>query len=148
MLKKPGGLPKQLSPRELTPLEALNQGFVLGVNAVGEGFSRGGPFPPRTRNGWRSDESGGGCPGTRLARRGAQRIMLGRVVIGTVEDDIHDIGKTLVSTMLSASGFEVHDLGSDVPLEKLLEKACAVNADIVGLSAMLTTHHGQPEAFH
>jgi len=59
--------------------------------------------------------------------------------MGTVEGDIHDIGKTLVATMLSATGFQVYDLGVDVPVEAFLEKAREVDADVVGLSALLTT---------
>ena len=123
----------------IDPLEALNQGFVLGVNAVGEGFSRGDLFLPELVMAGEAMKTAVSVLEPELARRGAQRTMLGKVVIGTVEGDIHDIGKTLVSTMLSASGFEVHDMGSDVPLEKLLEKARTIHADIVGLSAMLTT---------
>jgi methylmalonyl-CoA mutase cobalamin-binding domain/chain len=65
--------------------------------------------------------------------------MLGTVVIGTVEGDIHDIGKTLVATMLSASGFQVYDMGVDVPIQTFLDKARETSADIVGLSALLTT---------
>jgi methylmalonyl-CoA mutase cobalamin-binding domain/chain len=74
-----------------------------------------------------------------MQRRGMQRQMLGRVVLGTVKGDIHEIGKNLVATMLSASGFEVYDLGVDVPFEKFAQKAREVNADIVGVSALLTT---------
>jgi methylmalonyl-CoA mutase cobalamin-binding domain/chain len=74
-----------------------------------------------------------------MARRGSSRHILGKVVIGTVEGDIHDIGKTLVATMLSASGFEVYDLGVSVPLQRFVDKAGEVGADIVGLSALLTT---------
>ena len=65
--------------------------------------------------------------------------MLGKVVLGTVKGDIHEIGKTLVATMLSASGFQVFDLGVDVPIVKFAEKARQVKADIVGVSALLTT---------
>ena len=68
-----------------------------------------------------------------------QRQMLGKVVLGTVKGDIHEIGKNLVATMLSASGFEVYDLGVDVPFEKFAQKAREVEADIVGVSALLTT---------
>ena len=74
-----------------------------------------------------------------MERRGTQRQMLGKVVLGTVKGDIHEIGKNLVATMLSASGFEIFDLGVDVPFEKFAEKAREVNADIVGVSALLTT---------
>jgi methylmalonyl-CoA mutase cobalamin-binding domain/chain len=64
---------------------------------------------------------------------------MGKVVLATVEGDIHEIGKTLVGTMLSASGFEVTDLGVDQPAEKIIGKALEWNADIIGLSALLTT---------
>ena len=65
--------------------------------------------------------------------------MLGKVVLCTVEGDIHEIGKTLVGTMLSASSFEVFDMGVDVPVMKVVEKARQVSADIVAMSALLTT---------
>jgi dimethylamine corrinoid protein len=74
-----------------------------------------------------------------MARLGTARQMLGTVVLGTIQGDIHDIGKTLVGTMLSAAGFQVYDLGVDVPVEKLVGKAREVNADIIGVSALLTT---------
>jgi methylmalonyl-CoA mutase cobalamin-binding domain/chain len=65
--------------------------------------------------------------------------MLGKVVLATVEGDIHEIGKTLVGTMLSASGFQVYDMGVDVPTAKIIAKAKEVDANIIGLSALLTT---------
>ncbi|RPI33378.1 MAG: cobalamin-binding protein, partial [Chloroflexota bacterium] len=74
-----------------------------------------------------------------LTRRGTQRQILGRVVIGTIEGDIHEIGKALVATMLSASSFQVYDLGVDVPVMAFVEKAREVKADIIGVSALLTT---------
>jgi len=74
-----------------------------------------------------------------MKKQGAQREMLGKVVLGTAKGDIHDIGKNLVGTMLSASGFEVFDLGTNVTTEQFLAKAKAVDADIVGVSALLTT---------
>lgn len=64
---------------------------------------------------------------------------LGKVVIGTVEGDIHDIGKNIVATMLFAAGFEVYDLGRDVPIQEFLNKAKEVGAQVVGASALLTT---------
>lgn len=64
---------------------------------------------------------------------------LGRVVIGTIEGDIHDIGKTLVASMLAAEGFEVYDLGADVPVDTLIEKALEVDAHLICISALLTT---------
>ena len=74
-----------------------------------------------------------------MEKRGSERQMLGKVVLATVEGDIHEIGKSLVGTMLSASGFQVYDLGVDVPTGKIIEKAKEVSADIVAMSALLTT---------
>ena len=65
--------------------------------------------------------------------------MLGKIVIATVEGDIHDIGKTLVGTMMAAAGFEVYDLGVDVSISEIVEKAREVDADLIGVSALLTT---------
>jgi len=65
--------------------------------------------------------------------------MLGSIVLGTIEGDIHDIGKTLVGTMLSAAGFKVFDLGVDVPIPTLIEKARTEKADIIGVRALLST---------
>jgi methylmalonyl-CoA mutase cobalamin-binding domain/chain len=74
-----------------------------------------------------------------MKKRGAERQILGKVVLATVEGDVHEIGKSLVGTMLSVSGFQVFDLGVDVPTAKIVEKATEVNANIVALSALLTT---------
>jgi methylmalonyl-CoA mutase cobalamin-binding domain/chain len=72
-------------------------------------------------------------------KRKQERQVLGKVVIGTVQGDIHEIGKTLVATMLAANGFEVHDLGVDVSAEQFLDKVREVQANVLGLSALLTT---------
>ena len=61
------------------------------------------------------------------------------IVLGTIEGDIHDIGKGIIATMLRVHGFDVHDIGRDVPIEKFVDKAKEVNADVVGSSAMMTT---------
>jgi methylmalonyl-CoA mutase cobalamin-binding domain/chain len=74
-----------------------------------------------------------------MKKRGTERKMLGKVVIATVEGDIHEIGKSLVATMLGASGFEVYDLGVDQSSDKIIGKALEVNADIIAMSALLTT---------
>ena len=74
-----------------------------------------------------------------IRQAGGQSTSAGLIVFGTCQGDIHDIGKTLVGTMLSAAGFQVYDLGVDVPVMKLVEKAREVNADIIGVSALLTT---------
>ena len=63
----------------------------------------------------------------------------GKVVIATIEGDIHSIGKTIVGTMLSANGFEVYDLGADIPADKIINEAIEKDADIIGVSALLTS---------
>jgi len=68
-----------------------------------------------------------------------EKASAGKIIIGTVEGDIHDIGKTIVSTLLAANGFEVIDLGTEVPASKFIEKIKELKPDIVGLSALLTT---------
>jgi methylmalonyl-CoA mutase cobalamin-binding domain/chain len=74
-----------------------------------------------------------------MVARSVQREVLGRVVIGTVKGDIHEIGKNLVGMMLMANGFEVHDLGVNVTPEQFVEKVREVDANVVGMSALLTT---------
>jgi len=132
-------LAQQAVEQGLDPLAAINQGFIPGVNHVGEQFSRGEMFLPDLVLAGEAMKAAIAVLEPEMARRGTQRQTLGRVVIGTVEGDIHDIGKTLVATMLAASGFQVYDLGVDVPVARFVEKAREVEADIVGLSALLTT---------
>lgn len=136
-------LAKELASKALAegidPLEALNQGFIPGVNYVGEQFSCGEMYLPELVGAGEAMKAAIAVLEPEMTKRGMARQILGKVVIGTVEGDIHDIGKTLVATMLSASGFDVYDLGVDVPITKFIEKAREVGADIVGLSALLTT---------
>lgn len=132
-------LAKQAVELGIDPLEAINQGFVVGVNHVGNEFSCGNAFLPELVMAGEAMKTAVSTLEPEMARRGTARQMLGKVVIGTIEGDIHDIGKTLVGTMLSASGFEVFDLGVDVPALKLVEKARQEQADIVAVSALLTT---------
>lgn len=74
-----------------------------------------------------------------IVKRKAQRKTLGRIVLGTVAGDIHDIGKNIVGTMCFAAGFEIHDIGKDVPTEQFIAKAKEVEANILGASALLST---------
>lgn len=123
----------------IDPLEAINRGFVEGVNYVGEQFGLGEMFLPDLVMGGEAMKAAVAILEPEMQRRGSQRDSLGTVVLGTVKGDIHEIGKTLVMTMLSATGFQVHDLGVDVPVERFVAKVREVHADIVGLSALLTT---------
>jgi methylmalonyl-CoA mutase cobalamin-binding domain/chain len=84
-------------------------------------------------------ESGTEVLNKEIARRGARRKSKGKFLIGTVEGDIHSIGKNIVTTMLRASGFEVIDLGVDVPTEVFVKKVKELKPDVLGLSALMTT---------
>lgn len=132
-------LARQALAQGIDPLRAINEGFVIGVNTVGDQFACGEMFLPDLVLAGEVMKAAVAILEPEMTRRGTHREMLGQVVIGTVEGDIHDIGKTLVATMLSASGFQVYDLGVDVPIARFVEKALEVKADIVGLSALLTT---------
>lgn len=132
-------LAQQAIEQGIDPLDAINKGFILGVNHVGDEFSCGNAFLPELVMAGEAMKAAVEVLEPELNRRGTKREILGKVVLGTVEGDIHDIGKTLVGTMMSAAGFEVYDLGVDVPIMKMVEKAGEVDADIVAVSALLTT---------
>ncbi len=123
----------------IDPLAAITDGFVRGVNQVGESFARGEAFLPELVMAGEAMKAAVSTLEPEMQKRGTKRQILGRVVLATVEGDIHEIGKTLVGTMLSASGFEVVDMGVDVSAAKILAKVKEVDADLVGLSALLTT---------
>jgi corrinoid protein of di/trimethylamine methyltransferase len=132
-------LAKQAITQGIHPLDAINKGFIIGVNTVGDEFSCGNAFLPELVMAGEAMKAVVEVLEPELARLGTHREILGKVVLGTVEGDIHDIGKTLVGTMMSAAGFMVYDLGVDVPISRLVEKARDVQADIVAVSALLTT---------
>jgi len=122
----------------MDPLDMINEGFAEGIRKMGDLFDRGEVFLP-------------GLLIASEAMTGAVEILeaalpqdkrqekLAVIVIGTIEGDIHDIGKGIIVTMLRVYGFEVHDLGRDVPIDVFVKKAQELNADVVGSSAMMTT---------
>ena len=132
-------LAKEAVDAGIDPLEAITKGFVTGVNKVGESFACGQAFLPELVMAGEAMKAAVATLEPEMKKRGVQRTMLGKVVLATVEGDIHEIGKSLVGTMLSASGFQVYDLGVDVPAARIIAKVKEVDADIVGLSALLTT---------
>jgi corrinoid protein of di/trimethylamine methyltransferase len=132
-------LAKESMAAGMDPLDAITKGFVVGVNTVGEAFGRGEAFLPELVMAGEAMKSAVATLDPEMKKRGTERKMLGKVVIATVEGDIHEIGKSLVATMLGASGFEVYDLGVDTPGDKIIGKALEVNADIIAMSALLTT---------
>ena len=123
----------------IDPLVAITEGYMPGVNEVGDSFACGQAFLPELVMAGEAMKAAIAVLEPAMQASGTERQILGKVVLATVEGDIHEIGKSLVGTMLTSSGFEVYDLGVDVSTANILAKAEEVGADIVGLSALLTT---------
>jgi corrinoid protein of di/trimethylamine methyltransferase len=119
--------------------EVIDKGYVPGIQAVGELWENGEYFLPELITSGECMKAAMDILQPEMAKANIKSRSLGKVVIGTVEGDIHDIGKNLVASMLQANGFEVFDLGADVKLERFIEKAEAEKADLICLSALLTT---------
>ncbi len=132
-------LAQQSLAQGVAPLDAINNGYVPGMHDVGEQFARGQMFLPDMMASAEAMRAAMSVLDPELKRLGTERPMAGVVVLGTTKGDIHEIGKTLVGTLLTANGFRVHDLGVDVSGEKFAAKARELEADIVGVSALLTT---------
>lgn len=121
----------------LTPKDILDKGLVQGMQVVGSEFKEGKKFVPEVLFSARAMQVSLNILKPLLAQTGTK--MVGKVVIGTVKGDLHDIGKNLVGMMMEGAGFEVVDLGRDVAPEKFVEVVRRENADILALSALLTT---------
>ncbi len=119
-------------------LEVIEKGFGDGIRRIGDLWEEGEFFLPELMLGGTIMQESMDILLPSLKESGAS-ASLGVVVIATIEGDIHSIGKTIVGTMLSANGFDVYDLGADVPAEKIIETAVEKNADVIGVSALLTT---------
>ena len=133
------GLAQQAVAAGVAPLDAINQGYIPGMQEVGEQFAKGEMFLPDMMASAEAMRAAMAVLDPELKKQGTERPLAGTVVLGTTKGDIHEIGKTLVGTLLTAHGFRVHDLGVDVAGEKFADKARELNADIVGVSALLTT---------
>jgi corrinoid protein of di/trimethylamine methyltransferase len=123
----------------IDPLEAIDRGFVPGIDHVGEEFSRENMFLPELVLAGEAMKAAVAVLEPEMTRAGTAREMHGTVVLAAAPGDIHDIGKSLVGTMLSASGFRVVDLGVDVAVDAVVDAVREARADIVGVSALLTT---------
>ncbi len=121
------------------PLAIIDHGLVPGIRDVGERFQCGEYFLPNLIASARAMTGAMKVLEPELRARQQTVTRLGTVVIGTVKGDIHEIGKSLVATMLSANGFAVHDLGVDVSVERFLAAVREHSANLVGMSALLTT---------
>jgi corrinoid protein of di/trimethylamine methyltransferase len=132
-------LAEQAVAAGMAPIEAINHGYVLGMHDVGEQFARGQMYLPDMMASAEAMRAAMAVLDPELRKLGTERPTAGVVVLGTTKGDIHEIGKILVGTMLTAHGFQVHDLGVDVTGEKFAAKTRELKADIVGVSALLTT---------
>ncbi len=131
-------LAREALAARIEPLEAGDRGFTPGLREVGRLFEDGEYFLPELVTAAQAMQAAMAVLRPVLGEQASERT-LGRVVIGTVPGDIHDIGKTLVGTLLAANGFEVSDEGVDVPIERFVERARELDADLVCASALLTT---------
>jgi corrinoid protein of di/trimethylamine methyltransferase len=123
----------------MDPVMVLEEGLAKALREVGDSFGLGEAFVTELIAAAQTMEAGAEVLNKEIARLGASRKSMGRFMIGTVEGDIHSIGKNIVKTMLTAAGFEVIDLGVDIKTKAFVEKAKELEPDIIGLSALMTT---------
>ena len=131
-------LAQQALDQGLDPLACINQGLSPGIDRVGELFASGEYFLPDLIIGGDAMKAALAVLEPALTG-GESRKVVGRVVLGTVEGDLHEIGKTLVGTMLTANGFQVFDIGVDKPASEFVAAVKENGATLVGASALLTT---------
>jgi corrinoid protein of di/trimethylamine methyltransferase len=124
---------------QLDPLVAVEQGLSIGMTAVGERFESGEAFLPELLMAAETFNAAMEIMQPTLDAQKSVRKMSGKIVIGSVKGDVHNIGKDIVSTVMGIHGYEVIDLGVDVPSLTFIEEAKKVKADVIGLSAIMTT---------
>ena len=132
-----GNLTQKALGEGLAAKEVLDKGLMPGMDHVGAEFKAGNMFVPEVLRSARVMQKAMDILKPLLAASGVK--MLGKVVLGTVKGDLHDIGKNLVGMMCEGAGFEVRDLGKDVPPEKFVAAVKEFAPDVVGMSALLTT---------
>ena len=130
-------LTKSLIDQGAEPLEIINQGLIAGMSVVGTRFKAGDMFVPEVLMAARS--MNGGLDMVKPLMADGDVPVKGKIVLGTVKGDLHDIGKNLVGMMMESAGYQVINLGVDVSPEKFLEAVKEHNPDIIAMSALLTT---------
>lgn len=121
-------------------VEAIEKGYISGIEEVGASWKSGEAFLPDVMMAADAMKAGMGLLEAELAARGGEKHEdKGKIVLGTVEGDIHDIGKNIVGALLTAAGFKVYDIGIDQKAEVFLKKAEEVGAKIIASSSLLTT---------
>ena len=135
--EKVEALVRQILGKKVLPKDVLDKGLIAGMNVIGEKYKNHEIFLPEVLLAAKAMYTGMDVLKPLFLKD--EMPTLGRVVIGTVHGDIHDIGKNLVAIMLRGAGFDVIDLGKDVPAEKFVEVAVQEKARVIGMSALLTT---------
>jgi len=129
----------QQSIDQVDPLAMIEEGMMPGMTEVGNKFSEGEVYLPELLMASEAWEEAMKILKPKLAATGASMKKLGTVVVGTVQTDIHEIGKNILANLLTTAGFDVHDIGCDAPASKFLGKAEEVQADIIAASAIMST---------
>jgi len=132
-------LAKLAIKKKIEPVLAINKGFVKGIEEVGKRFEIGEMYLPQLIMGAEAMKAAMGILQKAIIEAGKKPKVLGKALAGTVEGDIHDIGKNIVCSLFVANGFDVVDLGTSVPACRFVDKAKEVKPDFILLSALLTT---------
>ncbi|MHA1973982.1 MAG: cobalamin B12-binding domain-containing protein [Candidatus Hodarchaeales archaeon] len=138
-MEKSLSLAQQAIDQKLPLLEVIEKGFAKGIRKVGELWDEGEFFLPELMRGAQIMQKALEIIQPHLEKEKEKRKTKGKILMATIEGDIHSIGKTIVATMLRANGFDVIDLGADVKIDLIIEEALKNDVDIIGLSALLTT---------
>jgi len=138
-LEKALSLAQEAIDQNLPLLEVVEKGYAEGIRKVGELWDEGEFFLPELMRGAQIMQQALELIQPHLEKSKEPRKTKGKILMATIEGDIHSIGKTIVATMLRANGFEVIDLGADVKIDLIIEEALNNKVDIIGLSALLTT---------
>ncbi|MCP4926907.1 MAG: hypothetical protein GY916_13265 [Gammaproteobacteria bacterium] len=120
------------------PLDAVEKGLARGISKVGEDFGAQIIFLPELAMAADVMKQGAAILDERIKASGATRASYGKVVIGTIKGDIHDIGKSVVAAVMQANGYDVVDIGTDVDIDTFIDAVKESNADVLGMSTLLT----------
>jgi corrinoid protein of di/trimethylamine methyltransferase len=132
------GLVQRALAEGQSPLTLFDE-LTAGIREVGDLFGRGEYFLPDLMLGAKAINAGNALVQAALSKEGVEKQNRGKILLGTVKGDLHDIGKSLVRLMLETNGYDVRDLGTDVSSERFIEEAQTFHPDVIGLSSLLTT---------
>lgn len=137
-----GELAQKALDQGIDPVEAINDGFSKGMAVVGENFETGKIFLPEMMKAARAMQVGVAVLEPAIAAAGGEQQKKGKILLATIQGDMHDIGKNIVNLVMSTSGFDVIDLGKDVNVANIVKEAQTHKVDVIGVSALMTTTMG------